>query len=130
MDKYTKTRGKWKEGSTHHCSSGFAYRKQYFHLVLDIAYNFTTLTAAGELPFNCPSIQVKTGLFRVFKKKKKSERAILICFHAKRGAHITGLHNDIPRDITLHHMANLHSRPKAGLSFIRSALKIRLQKHI
>lgn len=57
---------KWKEGSTHYCSSGFAYRKQYFHLVLGKAYNFTALTAAGELPFNLPGFQVKTGLFRDF----------------------------------------------------------------
>ena len=121
------------EGNHMQGSSGFAYRKQYFHLVLSKAYNFIALTAAGEHPFNCPSIQVKTGLFRVFKKKKKKktpERAILICFHVKRGAHITGHRNDIQRDITLHHMANLNSRPKAGFSFIRSDLKIRLQKHM
>lgn len=59
------------EGNHIQGSSGFAYRKQYFHLVLSKAYNFIALTAAGEHPFNCPSIQVKTGLFRVLKKKQK-----------------------------------------------------------
>ena len=59
------------EGNHMQGSSGFAYRKQYFHLVLSKAYNFIALTAAGEHPFNCPSIQVKTGLFRVFKKKNE-----------------------------------------------------------
>ena len=57
------------EGNHIEGSSGFAYRKQYFHLLLSKAYNFIALTAAGEHPFNCPSIQVKTGLFRVLKKK-------------------------------------------------------------
>lgn len=71
-------------------------------------------------------------VYSEFKKKntKKTERAILICFHVKRGALFIGSRNDIQRDITLHHMANLHSRPKAGFSFIRTALKIRLQKHV
>ena len=60
------------EGNHIEGSSGFAYRKQYFHLLLSKAYNFIALTAAGEHPFNCPSIQVKTGLFRVLKKKNNT----------------------------------------------------------
>lgn len=48
---------------------------------------------------------------------ENAEKATLICLHVKRGVLFLVLSNEGQRDITLRHMANLHSRSNALFAF-------------
>lgn len=50
-------------------------------------------------------------------EKKNAEKATLICLYVKRRQLFILHDNEGQRDITLHHMANLHSRSMLYLLF-------------
>lgn len=49
--------------------------------------------------------------------EENAEKATLICLHVKRGELFIPHGNEGQRDITLRHMANLHSRSNALFAF-------------